>query len=212
MFVVIPGLIYYLSYAPVLATLPDSPSPFSAGGWQAFVDQQAHQWGYHAGKESGHKSSSLFVAWPIMLQPVSLVTIGGLPEGMRATVQILGNPVIWWIGLAAMLALGWRATLGRDRIALFLAGIYFLQCLPWLLVTRTTYLYHYLPFVPLLILGIVYWLQGLDLRRSGARATVVALALAVVAGFALFYPYVTATPVPVDWTDRIRLFDSWSRL
>ena len=131
---------------------------------------------------------------------------------MRATVQILGNPVVWWTGLAAMLALGWRAALGRDRIALVLAGIYFLQCLPWLLVTRTTYLYHYLPFVPLMILGIVYWLQWLDLRRPGSRATVGLLALAVVAGFALFYPYVTATPVPVDWTDRLRVFDSWSRL
>ena len=43
-------------------------------------------------------------------------------------------------------------------------------------------------------------------------AVVGLLALAVVAGFALFYPYVTAIPVPLAWTDAIRVFDGWSRL
>ena len=107
---------------------------------------------------------------------------------------------------------GWRAALGRDRISVFLAGIYFLQGLPWLLVTRTTYLYHYLPFLPIMILGIVYWMQGLDLQRGRTRAALVLFALAVVGGFALFYPYVTAAPVPERWTDSLRIFPTWSRL
>ena len=211
-FVLFPFIVYYVSYAPVLSTLPGSPAPFSAAGWQAFLDLQAFQWSYHADREVGHKSSSLFLTWPVMWQPVSLLKIASVPEGMRATLQIMGNPVIWWTGFAAMLALGWRATLGRDRTAIFLSGIYFLQCLPWLLVTRTTYLYHYLPCLPILILGIVYWGHRMDFRHRTPRVVAGLFALAVLTGFALYYPYVTATPVPVDWTDRLRVFETWARL
>ena len=211
-FILLPAVVYYLSYIPVLTTLPGSPEPFTAAGWRAFLDLQAFQWSYHADREVSHKSSSLFFTWPLMWQPVSLVKIDGMPDGVRATIQIMGNPVIWWTGFAAMLALGWRAALGRDRVALLLAGIYFLQCLPWLLVTRTTYLYHYLPCLPILILGIVYWISGVDFQRRTSRAAAVVFTLAVLTGFALYYPYVTATPVPVGWTDKLRVFETWARL
>ena len=111
-----------------------------------------------------------------------------------------------------MLGLGWRALRGRDEVAVFLAGIYFLQGLPWLLVTRTTYIYHYYPFLPLLILGTVYWLVRLDTGRRAVRVALGVFAVLVVAGFAAYYPYVTGTPVPVAYTEAVRLFDTWSRL
>jgi 4-amino-4-deoxy-L-arabinose transferase-like glycosyltransferase len=211
-FVVLPAVIYYLSYAGFVAGLPGSPDAFSRDGWQAFVDQQIFQWHFHADKETGHRSSSLFFTWPLMLKPASMLTLGGVPRGTTATINILGNPVIWWAGFAAMLALGWRALAGRDEVAVFLAGVYFLQGLPWLLVSRTTYLYHYFPFLPLLILGTVYWLVRLDTGRWPVRAGLAVFALLAVAGFAVYYPYVTGMPVPVGYTQAVRIFDGWSRL
>lgn len=211
-FVALPAVVYYLSYAGYLASLPGSPAAFSTEGWHAFADQQVFQWHFHAEKETGHRSSSLFFTWPLMLQPASMLTLGGVPAGKTATLNILGNPVIWWSGLAAMLALGWRALRGRDETAVFLAGIYFLQGLPWLLVSRTTYLYHYLPFLPLLILGLVYWLVRLDTGRRPVQAGLAVFALLVVGGFAVYYPYVTGMPVPAGYTQAVRIFDGWSRL
>jgi dolichyl-phosphate-mannose--protein O-mannosyl transferase len=208
MFVVLPLFIYYLSYA----MLPAEHGAFSAEGWGAFRDQQLYQWGFHADKEGGHGSNALFFTWPFLLQPASMFRSGGLPAGVTATLNIMGNPAVWWAGFLAMLGVGWRALSGRDKTAVFLAGIYFLQGLPWLLVTRTTFIYHYLPFLPLLILAICYWLARLDLRRPSVRIVLALFGILVIGGFALYYPYVTALPVPKTYTDAVRVFDSWSRL
>jgi len=148
----------------------------------------------------------------VMWKPMWMYTPGGVPAGMHASLNLIGNPIIWWSGFVVMLGIGWAALTGKNKVALFLAGLYFLQCLPWLLVTRTSFIYHYYPFLPLLILGIAYAASRLNYGKWLPRIMLGSYLILVIVAFGLYYPLVTATPVSEDYIDSLRIFDSWSVL
>ncbi len=211
-FVLVPIFIYYLSHVEFVPTMPGQPNIVTVAGFQAFVDQQLFVWGFHSGKNDTHGSSSLFITWPFMWQPVAMFSFGGVAEGMSSSLSMIGNPVIWWVGFVVMIGLGWVALAGRNKAIIFLAGIYFIQCLPWLLIGRTTFLYHYYSFLPFVILGIAYVISRLDFSKTWHKLLVGLYVAAVIAAFVAFYPLVTTTAVPVEYVDSLRLLPPWSVL
>ena len=141
-----------------------------------------------------------------------MYTPAGVPAGMHASLCLIGNPVIWWSGFVIMLGIGWTALTGKNKVAIFLAGLYFLQSLPWLLVTRTSFIYHYYPFLPLLILGIAYAASQLNFDKWLPRIALGTYLILVITAFLLYFPLVTATPVSETYIESLRLFDTWSVL
>ena len=56
------------------------------------------------------------------------------------------RPVIWLVGLAALVGLLWHQVSGRgSRQGAGVLILYGTQLIPWMLVTRCTFLYHYFP-------------------------------------------------------------------
>ncbi len=208
-FLVIPALMYYLAHFELLQALPNKTSILSADGARTFVAQQQHMWGFHADRDATHSGSSLFFTWPIMWRPLWMYTPGNTPEGMHASINMIGNPMIWWTGFAIMLGVAWVAVAGKDRAAMFLAGLYFLQCLPWLLITRTMFIYHYYPFLPLVIWGIAYAASRMNYHNLAPRAVLAGYMLLVIGAFVAYYPLVTAMPVPDGYVEGLRLLDTW---
>ena len=211
-FLLLPAVVYYFSHFEFIHTAPGSPSVWSAEGFRAFIEQQSYAWNYHADRDATHSGSSLFFSWPIMWKPMWMYSPGGVPSGMHASLNLIGNPIIWWSGFVVMLGIGWAALTGKNKVALFLAGLYFLQFLPWLLVTRTSFIYHYYPFLPLLILGIAYAASRLNYGKWLPRFTVLTYLMLVITAFVLYYPLVTATPVSESHIESLRVFDTWSVL
>ncbi len=76
----------------------------------------------------------------------------------------------------------------RDRKAGFLLWSYLAQLLPWVLITRTTYEYHYFPCSMFLILalGYVFGLMRDNTRRWKTFVTGFCVLSALL--FVLFYP------------------------
>jgi len=91
---------------------------------------------------------------------------------------------------------------------MFLLIAYGAQFLPWVAVSRLTFIYHYFPSVPFVILLIVlcfkeYIAPKYPRLMWGYAALVVAL-------FALFYPVLSATPVSVWFVHNVlRWFPGW---
>ncbi len=208
-FLVIPALMYYLAHFELLQALPNKASIWTTDGVRTFIEQQQHMWSFHADRDSTHSGSSLFFTWPIMWRPLWMYTPGGIAEGMHASINMIGNPMIWWPGFIVMLGLAWVAVAGKDRTALFLAGVYFLQCLPWLVITRTMFIYHYYPFLPLVIWGIAYTASRMNYDHVAPRAVLAGYILLVIAAFAAYYPLLTAMPVPSGYVEALRLLDTW---
>ena len=142
--------------------------------------------------------------------------------GYSQAIFCFGNPAVWYVGLAAvgLLALLWarrhvyrradtegllhpRAYTDAIGPAFVLISL-LAQYLPWVLVPRGTYIYHYFASVPFLILAAVLakreggeWAME-RLPRLGVWPVVVLL-LAALIGFFIFYPYASGVTAPVGW-------------
>ena len=107
-------------------------------------------------------------------------------EGSTQTIMALGNPAVWWGGLAALImviviwaerhidrrGLYWQSR-GDDMRPAILLISFAAQYMPWVLVPRGTYIYHYFPSVPFIILCTAYVLEQLSgwfMAYAGQRA------------------------------------------
>jgi dolichyl-phosphate-mannose-protein mannosyltransferase len=94
--------------------------------------------------------SSPWYTWPIMKHPIALWEAPAVASGERTMIILLGNPVVWWGALFAALigVVAWiarrRRFVGADYgVTLLLAGAV-ANFLPFAMITRVMYLYHYL--------------------------------------------------------------------
>ncbi len=203
-FIVLAGLIYLLSYIP-----------FSNGTdmslWDRMIKNQTDMYNYHANLDATHPYSSVWYEWPLMVRPVfyySGTTPGGLSEGISA----FGNPLIWWAGIPVLIYLLYRIIRYSDGKAMFLGFAYAVQLAPWILVTRCTFMYHYFPSVPFIILMIVYVMTILDKKEDKHwRRWIYVYMGAALALFVLFYPVLSGTPVEGNMIrDGLKWLPSWA--
>ena len=182
-FVLIPGVIYYLSYYPY-ALAEGITSPFDRGYAQIVLENQKFMFTYHSGVTAEHPYASRWYQWILDIRPI-LYYLKYYPDGSRSSFGAWVNPVLCWAGLLALFVLVYMALARRDKKAGFLLIGYLAQLLPWVFITRITFEYHYFPSAVFLILalGYVFSLMG---RRE--RWRVLGLTGLSVALFVLFYP------------------------
>jgi dolichyl-phosphate-mannose-protein mannosyltransferase len=152
-----------------------------------------------------------------------------------STITVLGNPAVWWVGFILMLVLAERAIHGRalvtnlwsrlsksslrkrvslkgtgwDLAAIYIVAVFAFSWLPYVIIGRATYIYHYYLSVPLLCLGITYFINKYWNTRKGKIAAI-ALFAAVVGLFLLFYPVISGAPISSSFIHSyLRWFPSW---
>lgn len=174
--------------------------------------------GNRAFEGTTYPGSSPWYTWPIMKHPIGLWQNTAVEPGHQQFIILLGNPVVWWGGLAgAVLAIVLMArgrVPQRQRFGLgVLGGAYLLNVVPFVAITRAMYLYHYLFAVVWLVLLAVYavgiqagWNDDGDaLFRFASRKSrrlYVAIAAFILVGFAYFLP------LTYGWTISQRGFDN----
>lgn len=173
-----PIAVYVLSYLPYM----------SLGNSLGDVARlQSQMFDYHANLDAEHPYSSRWYGWPVGHRAVAMWT--GTSGDETGAISAIANPVVfigglWALGLAAVSA--WRHRVVA-LLALPLAAL--AQYLPWIPVDRAAFLYHYLPVVPFLAIGLAWALLG-RARETNRRVLYeagVVLAVAVIV-FALTLP------------------------
>ena len=207
-FVAVPGLIYYLSYVPYgLAEGLRFPGMYFSRDYLPLVLQnQKYMFGYHSTLVAEHPYSSTWWQWLIDARPI-LYYLDYLDDGSKSCIAAFTNPLLCWGGLAAVI--GCAAAARRDKKALFLALGYLAQLLPWVLVPRLTFAYHYFPCSVFLTLSCAYCLDSIE-SRSGSRWQRIGFTAAVAALFAAFYPVLSGYPIDRELCTRLlQWFPSW---
>ncbi|MGO4542462.1 phospholipid carrier-dependent glycosyltransferase [Paenibacillus sp. 2TAB19] len=203
-YIVIPLLIYALSYIPVLNVMDKGYTV------QSFIDYQKNMFNYHSNLVSTHPFSSSWWEWPFMKRPVWYYSGEDMPAGMASSIAALGNPLIWWTGIFAMAGAFWLSIKRGDRSAFMIWIAFLAQYVPWMLVTRLTFLYHYFAMVPFIILSIVYIFKAIEEKKpnfSRIRAIFTAVSVAL---FIMFYPVLSGMTVSSDYIRHwLRWFSSW---
>lgn len=200
-FVVIPVIIYTLSYIP-----------FSDGTDRTFItkviEAQKTMFNYHSALSDTHPYSSKWYQWPIMYKPMwyySGITADNLREGISA----FGNPLVWWVGIPAFVYMLYLIYKDRDKKAIFLTLGYLSQYAPWLIVTRTVFIYHYFPSVPFVAVMLGYSFYKIVQKNPQRKKWVFVYTAAAIVLFAMFYPVLSGYPITISYANILKWFDSW---
>lgn len=99
-FVIIPVIIYALSYIPYM----NVPGP--GHGLDLILRNQHDMYTYHSKTvlaTTYHPFSSHWWEWPLLRRPLETYVGGDLPFGVSSSMTIMGNPAIWWMGVSSIL-------------------------------------------------------------------------------------------------------------
>ena len=144
-----------------------------------------------------------------MIVPI-LYYSGVNADGMSERISAFGNPAIWWMGIAAFIFMIVLVKKYKDRTALFLAVGYIVQLLPWTLVVRTTFIYHYFTCVPFIVLMDVYALCYLTKKNKKNKIYAIVFTCICIALFAMFYPAISGAPMTENYDVNIlRWLPTW---
>ena len=243
-FVLIPAVIYWCSYIPYFA-------PSGGATLERIVQAAENMLSYHGepGRGMDHPYYAPWYRWPFSEIPMYYAMDHNPPAGYAYAIWAFGNYAVWWTGFAALLAVlyawgkhqalpvlcrGYREQIfplapqgERDERPALLLISFSAQFLPWMLVPRGTYIYHYFPSVPFIILCTAYgleqlsnWYAAVAARRAAPgmamlkqrRADRLSLAvwgaylLVVAVLFAAFYPFASGMLTPTSWLDAVNWF------
>ncbi len=207
-FVAIPFTIYLLSYIPFV----DSYRP---GLLERMLKNQETMFSYHSALEATHPYSSSWYQWPTMVRPIFYYS-NNLENDIRQGISSFGNPLVWWAGIPAFLYTLYIAVRKKNKTAGFLCLSYLAQYLPWTLVSRCTFIYHYFPSVPFLTLMIGFCFLQIKERTKGKlrcgtfNGLLITYAILAFALFIMFYPVLSGQPVSFSYVDHfLRWLDGW---
>ncbi len=136
----------------------------------------------------GHPYGSRWYSWPLLQRPIWYYVDG------KQYIYLLGNPLLWWLATIAAVVMLWRIfdeKKQRKLVNIFLAGAFLVSWLPFMLITRVMFLYHYFTALIFSILMLAVLVDQIPQKRK------VVIALAVVCGlsFVFFAPLSYGLPL-----------------
>lgn len=201
-FIAIPLLVYVLCFIPVVGYTEYN------GLIDKVIQGTKYMFDYHANLVAEHYYSSPFYEWPIIWMP--LLDANDMVNATDVSaISCMGNPAIWWVGIPCELYAFFRWIIKRDKRAGFLCISYLAQYIPWMSISRITFIYHYFPAILFVILMMGYTMQHIREDFSwGKKAITIYLAIAVICFF-LFFPVISGLPVNKEYGLHLRWLKDW---
>ena len=206
-FLVIPATIYVGSWFPF----------FLRGQFHSLADlieynRQAYE--YHAHLTATHPWGSPWFSWPFLYRPVAyyyqyqgLGTDAASGRPLFAGMSNLGNPIIWWASLPAVLSLPYFVLRHRSFPAAVILLGFLTQYLPWARITRVLFLYHMFGGLIFMVLALAFVLVRMqdvgplsvdffgDRAIFSTRWLVPVFLVLTIVFFLYFYPVWTGLPI-----------------
>jgi dolichyl-phosphate-mannose--protein O-mannosyl transferase len=186
--------------------------------WKFHLDM----WQFHNGLTTPHSYAAYPLGWIVQWRPTSFYypTSISSQSGQDAidtcgsttcsqAVTSLGNPLIWWLGAAALIvALYWLVRYRDWRAGAVLSGIA-AGWLPWFgYAHRTIFTFYAIAFVPWVVLTLVYVFSLIIGPREGTNPKDRRTAIWAVAGVVTLICVVSAFFYPI-WTAQIIPYSQW---
>lgn len=169
---------------------------------------------FHVNLTTGHSYQSHPISWLVGLRPTAFFYESypfgengcQIEAGCSSAITALGNPVIWFGSVVALLYILYRYLKHRERVlGLVLLGTFSLY-LPWLVFAeRTVFQFYVVSFQPWLILGLVFGLAHIRQNLVPVRKP---LGNFVVLGFLALTLLLSAFFLPIN-TGIFLPFELW---
>ena len=149
---------------------------------------------------------SSWPSWPLLVRPVWFL-FDNLGNGTISAVVCLGNPLVLWPALLALVVCARDFIVARQRDAFLVLAFYAGPYLAWALLPRTLgFIYYYLPSATTASLALVYALSRDGMPRWLLWAFVAVAAI----GFAIMLPMSAAfIGTTMAAFQRLVVFQNW---
>lgn len=203
-FIIIPALIYYVSYAAygVAAGMHGIGMFFKKEYLDIVLENQSFMFSYHSELVAEHPYSSKWYQWLLDIRPI-LYYLDYLDDGMRSSFGAFVNPALCWGGLMSLFVLIYTTLFRDDRQAGFILVAYLAQLLPWILITRLTFAYHYFPCSVFLVLSMAYVFKIMQLNSKHWKICVGGFVAVSVLLFIMFYPVLSGINIKGDTASKL---------
>jgi dolichyl-phosphate-mannose--protein O-mannosyl transferase len=95
-----------------------------------------------------------------------------------------------------------------DVSAIFIATVFFFSWIPYVFISRITYIYHFYVSVPLLCLASAYLVHKGWNTRAGKIVAIVYFVIVVIM-FVVFFPVISGLPTGTSYIHNLKWFPSW---
>ena len=195
-FVLLPALVYLATFVPLYGF---SFADIVEAQRRIFADNTTTA-------IASHTYMSSWPSWPFLVRPVWYL-FEKVGDDRSAAVVFLGNPLILWPALIALMVALRDWIVARNRDAFLVLAFYLGPYLAWALLPRTLgFIYYYLPAATTASFVLVYALT----RKGAPRWLLWAFVALGCAGFVAMLP-ITAAMVETSMAtfSRLMLFQSW---
>jgi dolichyl-phosphate-mannose-protein mannosyltransferase len=215
---VIPLLVYFATFTPYY--IIQKPA---VGFWDLFA-MQAKMYDGQLRVVSQHPYMSQWPDWPLLKRPIwyAFDKEGANQEIVRG-VLLIGNPLIMWSGMIALVACAWGFIRSRRRDAFLILAFYAAFFGSWILIPRkVAFYYYYYPAGMVLSFALAYVFQWWDRTKRNRKKVVVTKSLfpdwnwpewaflaASLGVFVYFFPILAALKISSDDFIKWMWFRSW---
>lgn len=223
LFIAIPFGIYFAVYLP-MTTLPHN-------NLATFFRYQETMFNYHSNLDAEHFFSSKWYEWPFDVKPVWFYKgKTGLDPASTSTISTMGNPILWWSMIPAMIFTGIEAFREKSKAAVVALVGFLSVYLPWVIISRIAFIYHYFTAVPFLIIGLIYTMIKLSeisdesgksyvfvlKNRSNTAVRINIMHIAAIifvlvnlAMFVMFLPVISGFPTSEKYIEILKWLPKW---
>ncbi len=199
-YIAVPVTIYLLAYIPHY--LSDKHY-----GLEYVWKNQQFMWSYHSGLKATHPYSSTWWQWPFTIKPMWYYLSDSTPAGTISTLTASGNPAVWWVCSITAVWLAVSRITNKIKAEPGMTIVFVGICanlLPWVLVTRCTFIYHFFATVPFIILSGVYLLRSCEQRRPELYWVKWVWMAACIVLFLLLYPGLSGLQIPIGYAKILK--------
>lgn len=197
-----------------------NPNLVSLSFWEKFTELNRVMFTSSSGMTATHSYSSKWYTWPIMHRTIFYWQDNNpITPDKRSYIYLLGNPFIYWLGTLSVLSLIILTIYNlivkksinqnpiKTKVIIFLIIGYLANLLPYMLIGRVMFLYHYETALVFSILTIVFWidfLKGKKIIYVSAAILIIALSL-----FLYFSPFTYGLPITEKQLNSRMWLPSW---
>lgn len=175
---------------------------------KSFIEYQKIMYTYHSRLEDGHTYSSKWFEWPIMKRPL-WYHITRYDDGKISTIACMGNPAIWYLGILTTILTVIYALIKKEKEAFILIAMIAATWLPYAIIKRTMFIYHFFIAIPFVMLTIPYIISKLASWKKYFDVAIPILLIVFLGFFIYFYPVYSGLPVEKERIIKTEWMKTW---
>ncbi len=209
------------SFLKTLSNSQYSADPIVApeGFFGKFLELNREMYVTNKGMTATHPYSSKWYTWPFMIRPVFYWQGNtGSSTQPQSYIYLLGNPFIYWLGSLSILTVIILGIIGfinirsgkensKEKIIFFLSIGYLANLLPFALIGRVMFLYHYETALVFSIIAISFLTDYFDERKRNIITGIILL-VALIA-FIYWSPLTYGTPLSDQQLASLMWLRTW---